>query len=463
MNKFLIWAVAAVSLAGCTSGQDYRPPATPAPLAAERGKFVRAGDAALAALPAAPWWETLNDPALDALISEGLATAPSLEGAAARVRQARATLGEARTASLPSAGASATAIGARLPDGGPIEAGTIYSVGADASWEIDLWGARRRGTEQAAAQAEAAAAQLADAQVSLSAEIARTYVALRANETSRTLLEQRAEIDRSLVRLADQRHRSGTLPLQTVEANRSTLERTGAQLTQSSAEYEVLLDQLALLAGSEPGALDSRLAAASIPLPPVRVAVGDPASLLRRRPDIRIAERQLAAATAQIGVDVARQFPSVSFMGLIGLGGTSPTGMLDPGNMTALALPRISWTFLDFGRNKARIRGSEAARDAAEADYRQEVLAALQDAESSLTRFGSRRAELAQAASAAQHIERISTLQSQRARAGTIGRGEALEAQRRVLDAELARVQATSALTVSYIDLCKALGLGWQT
>ncbi|MCW3796496.1 efflux transporter outer membrane subunit [Sphingomonas sp. BN140010] len=459
----LVSSAAALALAGCAAGPDYGLPRTPAPIAAERGTFARANQGEVASEPAARWWEALNDASLNALVAEGLSKAPSLKAAAARVRQARAALGEARTIGLPTAGASATAIGAHLPDGGPIQNGVLYSLGADASWEVDLWGARRRGTEQETAQVGTAQARLADAQVTLSSDIARTYVALRANQTSQALLEQQAAIDAELVQLAAQRYRAGTTPAQTVGGARATAARTAGQLAQSNAERQVLLDKLALLTGSEPGSLDARLGPASVPLPPASVAVGDPTGLLRRRPDIRIAERQLASATAQVGIDVAKQFPKVSFMGLIGLGGSGPTDAFDPSNLTALALPRINWSFLDFGRNKARVRGSEAARDAAEAEYRQQVLAALQDAEASLTRFGSRRIELAQASTSSGHVGSVARLQAQRARAGTIAQADALEARRRQFDAELAEVEARSALTISYIDLSKALGLGWRT
>jgi outer membrane protein TolC len=189
--------------------------------------------------------------------------------------------------------------------------------------------------------------------------------------------------------------------------------------------------------------------------------VGDPAAMLARRPDIRIAERQLAAATAKIGMERAKRFPTVSFMGLIGIGGTSGGDLFDVSKLSTIALPRLSWNFLDFGRGAAAVRSAEAGRDAALMEYRGRVFAALQDAEASLARYGAARIGLARAASGAGHAREIARLQALRSKAGTAPPSEALEAQHQAIESQMAEAAARADLTQGYVALAKALGLGW--
>ena len=172
--------------------------------------------------------------------------------------------------------------------------------------------------------------------------------------------------------------------------------------------------------------------------------------MLARRPDLRAAERQLAAANAQIGVAEAGRFPRVSLLGLIGIGGTSAGDLFDSSQLIGAAVPRLSWNLFDFGRNRASVQGAEAGRDAARADYDVSVLAALQDAETSLARFGAARTAFGQAADTARHAATIARLQDQRAEAGTIARGEALEAQRQAIDAQLGEVDKRAGATLAF-------------
>jgi outer membrane protein TolC len=192
------------------------------------------------------------------------------------------------------------------------------------------------------------------------------------------------------------------------------------------------------------------------------VAVGDPAALLRRRPDIRAAERKLAAQTARIGVADAARFPRISFLGLVGLGGSSPEDLLDLDKFTVAAAPRISWSFLDFGKARSRVDAAEAQRDEAAADYRNAVLAALQDAEGALSRFQHQRESLTDLVHAEGQAKTAADLARHRSEAGTISRINYLSARRSALDATQAKVRAMAGLTESFINIQKALGLGWQ-
>lgn len=452
------------ALGACTAGSDYAPPRPPAAPALQDGKFVRGGDTDSAA-PAARWWEGLDDAALTDLIDKGLREAPGIAAAEARVRQARAALAGSRAGGLPAAGVAATYLRADLPEqslgnsSGKID---LFNIGFDAQWEADLWGGHQRGVEKARAQAQAAAARLADAQVTLSAEIARTYVLLRAQEASLALIDERYRTESEIVDLARQRLARGTVGTQVPEAALAQLRRTVGEQAAMAAEIAALRDSLAVLTGGAPGTLDG-LALAPIPLPPARVPVGDPAAMLARRPDVRAAERELAAAHAQIGVEAARRFPQVSLLGLIGIGGSDPGDLFDGSQVLTAVLPRLRWNVLDFGRTRAAVEGAEAGRDAALADYDAAVLAALQDAEASLARFGSARIAFDQSIEAAANTARVAGLQDQRAAAGTIALGEALEARRQAITARLAETDRRAGVTLAFVALVKALGLGWET
>lgn len=455
-------ALAAV-LAGCSAGPDYARPVLPPSPAVESGKFVRAADLPAAA-PLAPWWQALDDPALDRLIATGLENAPTIAMAEAHARQARAGLAGARAALRPHVGASAVMVEADLPKGsfgngaGDTE---LFLAGFDARWEIDLWGGRARAVEQRRAEADAADARLGDAQLRLTADIARTYVEMRRQESVVALLTSREALEQRASALAEQRFHAGTIPRQPVEATRQRQVMTIAAVTRAESEGVALRDALAVLTGAAPGTLDA-LPAAPVPLPPAETAVGDPAAMLARRPDVRAAERRLAAATAAIGVQQARRFPAISLLGMIGIGGTSAGDLFEPSRLASIAAPRLSWNFLDFGRTAASVRGAEAARDAALAEYRGNILAALQDAEATLVRFGAMRTGFAQASAATAHARAIARLQGQRVQAGTLSAGDALEADIAGINAQIAEAESRAAVTSSYIALSKALGLGWN-
>lgn len=467
-------------LAGCTVGPNYAGPPVAAPKAAMANAFTRAGDAPVTtAAPVARWWEGLNDPVLDALVIKALEANPNALVARARLRQARAALGLQRANSAPSVNASAVYAHAHIPGvdlGGGSGAGegeqsggngasdlNLYNLGFDASWEIDLFGGQRRAVEAARATVQGAEASLADTQVSLSAEVAQSYINLRERQQRIALNAQSIAKQQEMLELTRQRYARGTASALDVIAMETGLSGTRARATPLNAERDAYLNALAVLTGEEPGALDSTLAAGgAIPLPPASVAVGDPATLLQHRPDIRAAERQLAADTARIGQADAARFPRLSFMGLVGIGGTklSDLGKLD--DFAAIAAPQLSWNFLDFGRNRARVEQAEGVRDEAEARYRNAVLAALRDAEDSLARFRDRRRVVASLARARDLATQAAQLTAQRNQAGTVTRIELLDAQRQQLAAEQDLLSAQAALTGDFVAIEKALGLGWE-
>ena len=464
MRNRSAFAFALLLTTACTVGPDYRGPADVAP--APPPHFVR-GDAGAAPVEAAaPWWRSLGDPVLNQLRDQALAGNPRLDAAAARIRQARAALRQKRAEELPTVNGSVIYAKARLP--GQSEDGSattldLYNVGFDASWELDLFGGGRRAIEATRADVAASEAGLDDARVSLSAEVAQSYVELRDRQQRLAMGVEALALQDEEVALTRQRFERGTIARGELLQQESDRDRARAQLAPMRAEIDALKDKLAVLTGAVPGTLDGLLdPSAALPLPPAEVAVSDPAALLQRRPDIRAAERKLAAQTARIGVADAARFPHISFLGLIGLGGSSPEDLVDLDKFTVAAVPRISWSFLDFGKARARIDAAEAQRDEAAADYRAAVLNALQDAEGSLARFQRQRESLADLARAERQAVMGAELARQRSEAGTISGIDYLKQRRLVLAASQARVQAAAGLTVSFINVQKALGLGWQ-
>ncbi|MFK3737409.1 efflux transporter outer membrane subunit [Massilia sp. TN1-12] len=481
------------ALAGCkTVGTDYTGPRP----AVQPGAFARGAGPDMPS-PGQPvlahWWTALDDPTLDRLVDRALRASPNLAVARARLRQARAALRSERANRLPNGNATLLAAHAHLPPLGDLagqagqagqqdaQAGAagggqglnlpsslnLYSLGFDATWEIDLFGGQRRATEAAAAAADAAEAQLADAQLSLVAEVAQAYVNLRATQARQALSAAAVERQQRSVDLTARRVEGGTASRLDLERLQGQLESTRADAEPLAAQLDGLRDELAVLVGVAPGALDADLGApvqdaAAVPLPPPSVAVGDPAAMLRRRPDIRAAERTLAARHAQVGQAEAARFPRLTLLGLIGIGGTHPRDLTHLGDYSAIAAPQLSWNVLDFGRINAGIERAEGVRDEAEAQYQLAVLGALRDAEDALSRFRQRRTTLATIARAKATADRAAALTVARQKAGTASLIDVLDVERQQLAAEQNLAQAQAALTNDFIALHKALGLGWE-
>ena len=485
----LLPTVLLLAMTGCAAGPDYAGPPAVASDAARRGSFVRATDPALTRAPGlARWWEALGDPLLTRLVDDALAHSPSIDQATARIREAQAQLRQQRAGQLPSVSGMATYLRADLPG---IDIGTsgdaagtgsdpaaesgqsggndgatslnFYNLGLSASWEPDLFGGLRRGVEQSRATIDARRADLADAQVSLSAQVAQAYVNLRDVQERIRLNAASTRLQRQQLDLTGLREARGTASRLDLVRLENQLQSTETDTIPLGAQRDDYLNQLAVLTGRTPGALDDTLGTiVPIPLPPAAVPIGDPATLIAHRPDVRSAERQLAAASANIGVNKAKELPGIRFMGLLGLGGTAPGDVLDFGNLTTLLAPSLNWSFLDFGRTRAATRVAEAQRDRADATYRRTVLEALQDAETSLSRFGNTRAQLGQLARAEATAVRAAALNRQRVSAGTSTLIDQLDVERRRLSAQIAVAQAKAQLAQSFIAVNKALGLGWS-
>lgn len=472
LSILALFAGAAV-LAACAVGPDYKGPPAAAPLSTAAGRFHRATEVTtLPGPPAARWWEALNEPELNRLIDQALANSPTVREAQAHVREARARLGATRAALLPNGGAAALQASARVPKNalgeltGAAPAGVprnidLYSAGFDALWEIDVFGGTRRAIEAAGAEAGAQEARLQDAQVELSAEVAQAYVNLCDAQARLRLARDAVALQQRTLDLTRQRRAVGAAADGDIERVRTDLEQSRAEIPSLEGLIEQVTDQISVLTGREPGAADAELAASAvIPTPPAATPIGEPAALLRRRPDIRAAERRLAESNARVGQNVAELFPKVTLFGDIGFSATSGD-LFKAGNFGAVGGPTLSWSLFSFPRLKAQVRGAEADRDAARAHYEGVVLAALEDAETSLSRYGHQRQSLSALARAEASAVLAAQLTSRRYQGGTASLIDVLDAERRQILARRALADGQAQLMNDYVALQKSLGLGW--
>lgn len=453
------------AIAGCTLGPDYRGAPAIAPNANHATSFNRAPKDITSAPPAAAaWWKSLNDPQLSQLIETALVDSPDIHAAQARLRQSRAGLREQQRNELPKSSGSAAYLHAHLPSSSlGIGSIGVYDVGFDATWEVDLFGGTRRAIEAASAEASAVDADLADTHVQLSAEIAQAYVDLRDQQQRIALVRESAELEEQILTLTQQRRAQGVASDLDVERIRTQVENTRGTLIPLDAQITESLDQLATLTGREPGSLDAELAAAA-PLPalPETLAVGDPAALLRQRPDIRAAEWRLVSTNAQIGEHEADWFPKLTLIGDLGFSSTEQGHLFRSDNFTWIGAPLLQWNALDFGRTKAKVDQAKAGFDEAEAKYESTVLGALRDANVALSRYGHQRDNVVSLRNVEASATRAATLTRQRYRAGTSSALDWLDAERTRFSAQQNRIAGDADLIKDYVALQKSLGLGWQ-
>jgi outer membrane protein, multidrug efflux system len=454
----------AVVAAGCAVGPNYRQPATPVD-----AHFVNANEPGFAEESGVErYWTTFADPLLDGLVDDALAHNKDLAAAAANLQAARAARRLAGFDLFPTAtfsGGYTHQLYAQqqLPgfDRHDREFDTA-DAGFNGLWELDLFGRVRRNVEAARADVGQAAATLQDARVSVIAELCRDYFVLRGLQDQLTLTQRNADNQFSTLKLTRVRLEAGRgnqLDSARAEAQWQT---TVASIPLLEASVATTAYRLSVLTGRQPNALTEKLAAQSAPgLPPLN-AIGTPEQLLRRRPDIRVAERRLAGATARVGVAVGDLFPKVTLTGSIGY--RAPTfgefGTRDAEFFSAG--PSISWAAFDLGRVRARIGSARATTDAALASYEGAVLNALEDTEAALISYGrsqSRRDALKVAAVAS---DKAADLAHRRFEGGLIDFLEVLDAERTALSAELVLSQSRTDAATSLIAVYKALGGGWN-
>ncbi len=351
-----------------------------------------------------------NDSLLENLVEQSLHHNRDLQAAKANLAEARALYLESGLSLLPTVTSRASYNEQKRSAGSlnnrafvPREL-KLYSMGFDASWELDFFGRVRRSVEAADNQVAAEEASLRDVEVSLVGEVARNYFALRGLQHQLAVAQRNAENQAQTLEITRVKFENGRgTELDTSRAE-AQLQSTRAGIPPLETAIRQAIHRLSVLSGQMPDALTTTLSAhQSLPKAPETIRIGDPAQLLRRRPDIRMAERNLAAATAQIGVATADLFPRVTFVGSISLEGNTLTNLVAPGGDAYSIGPRITWAAFDLGRVYARIKAADARAEAGLAQYEQTVLNALEETENSLVAYRqelSRRADLAKAATA---------------------------------------------------------------
>ncbi len=438
---------------GCLSvGPDYKAPKLPQFSGQPSG------------LPA-DWWVVLNDPDLTALINETLRNNYDLKSAVASVRAARAQLGIVRAAFGPQIDAAGKFTRSKPSDeiavGGGGEKDT-YSAGFDAAWELDLFGGTRRSTQAAKASWQVKQASLADVQIFLAAETARSYVLLRTWQQRLQVAQANLEIQRQTYDLLQSQVNSGLIDELVFQQASYNLESTRSTIPSLATGVEQSLNALAVLTGVMPGSLHDRLAKTrDVPVASAAGVIGIPADLLRRRPDVRVAERQLAAQTAQIGVAKSGFFPKFTLNGSIGIESLSFDTLGNSGNDFYSFGPGIRWAIFHMGSIRNNVKVQKAGQEQALAAYEKTVLTAVQETRDALTAFENEQKRMQALTAAASAARTAAELADNRYQNGLTGFASVLEAQRSRLTFEDQLVQSRSTVAQNLIRLYKALGGGW--
>nr|WP_184089572.1 TolC family protein [Sphingomonas xinjiangensis] len=462
-----------MSLSGCVVGPDYRPPVVPPTRPASSGGFAEAGGPTSSQALPTRWWQLYEDPALDRLISDALAHNPDIRAAAGSLAQARAILSEQRGARLPETGLSSSATYNRVSPGGSLAGSAIgagrsvetdyYSSGFDASYEVDLFGGVTRAIEAARGDVDAAAAQLDAARVAIAAETARAYVQSCSIAAQRDVAGQTVELQRETLRLTRSLADAGRGTERDVRRADVLLAQSEATVPTFEAERRASLYALAALTGRAPEEIDADASRCTAP-PPLHtpIPVGDGAALLARRPDVRSAERGLAADTARVGIAVADLYPSVRLLGSLGFGGTSPGNAFKPSGFSFSLGPLISWNFPNQTVARARVRQARAGADIALARFDGTVLTALREVEQALARYRGELERNAVLRRASRSSEEAAALSKQRFDNGADSFLLLIDAERDRANARGELAQSDRSVAEAQISLFKALGGGWE-
>ena len=452
-----------VALAGCAVGPNYKSPKT-----ATGPSFTRGNQpGATTNSPTVLWWHSFKDDTLDQLVDAAVSTNTDLRIATANLREARALRRLANFDLAPTVTANAgyedrrnSAIVSRPGADRHLE---IYDAGFDATWELDIFGGVRRSTEAARAQAQSAEAARRDVLISVIAEVARNYFELRGTQHQLEVAIQNATNQTDTLHITQLRLEGGRGTQFDVARARAQLNSTLAIIPPLQAQIARAIHRLSVLTGQQPGALLETLnKPAPLPKAPELVALGDPAQLLRRRPDVRVAERDLAVATARVGVETADLFPRVTFIGRAGFQADTFSGLTKAGGDTWSFGPRISWAALDLGRVHARIKAAGARAEALLANFDRAVLGALEETENALVAWGREQARRDYLSESSKASEEAAALARQRYEAGATDFLNVLDAERVLLEGQNQLAASETRAATALVAVYKALGAGWE-
>ncbi|WP_340264251.1 efflux transporter outer membrane subunit [Sphingobium mellinum] len=475
MRYRIAWITeAALTLSACAAGPDYKAP-QPAALGVPATYYSAPGSLAVNEADLASWWTRLNDPALSGLIDQAISGNLDIVQAQARLRQARESLRQANAAFLPQVNASGSGgrsyssrgSSTRVDDNGNVIStgsgnwSSSYSLGANASWQIDLFGELSRSAEAARADLAASGYDLANVRMTIIAELVTNYIQARQAQEQLRIARETQAVQRDNYNIASWRLQAGLVSSLDEQQARAQLAQTSATIPQLENSLRGSLNRIAVLTGQVPGEATRRLETpAPIPNASTQITVGIPADTLRQRPDVRAAERALAAATARIGVAQAQLYPSLGISGNIGTSATSIKNLFDL--VTGGIFANVAQVIFDGGRLASQVRSQKAATDAAFAAYKQSVLTALEDVENAMAALTSARQRKTEFTIAFEASNNAALLARSQYQAGLIDFQTLSTSETALLNARnsLAAAQADEVLAIA--QLYNALGGGWQ-
>jgi NodT family efflux transporter outer membrane factor (OMF) lipoprotein len=467
-------------LTGCAVGPDYIRPE-----ASEPQKWLEEKDPLIKSEPAdfGQWWTVFNDSVLNTLVDMASQQNLSLRIAGIRILEARAQLGIAIGDLYPqsqSVGGSYTYTDvskneANSQPGADFHYGNM-DLGFDAAWELDFWGKFRRAVESDMGNLEASIARYDDLMVTLTAEVARTYIFIRTQEVRLAIARENVKIQEQSLQIAKTRFKEGDVTELDVQQARALLRDTQATIPRIQTGLRQSKNGLAILLGMLPGELKDKLEAPKpIPTVPAEVSVGIPSELLRRRPDIRLSERQLAAQSALIGVAKAELYPHFSLFGSIGLrasdaavtaagfpGGSSFGDLWNSDSISFFGGAGFSWNILNYGRIKNRIRVQDARFQQLVVNYQNTVLKAAQETEDAMVAFLRSQDEVKFLSESVQAATRSVDLSMIQYREGLVDYQRVLDTQRFQTQEQDLLTQTKGSVVLNFIAMFKALGGGWQ-
>ena len=415
---------------------------------------------AAAATPLAQWWLRFDDALLASLVSDALQANTSVRSAQAALRQARALRDVSAAALWPALDSSASAQRGKA-NGNP--ASNSYSVGVDASWELDVFGGRRSALDASAANVVASTASLGDVQVSIAAEVALAYITLRDAQSRLDIANSNLISQQETLQITQWRMQAGLASALDVEQARTAAEQTSALLPALQTSIAQTGYALAVLSGRPPASLSTRLAArGALPQAPADLALSLPAETLRQRPDVRAAEYQVSAAAAGVAQAEAARRPNFAIGGSLGLSALTLGTLSNGASVITSLLAGVTLPVFDGGAARAQVRAQQAALDQATLAYQATILSALQDVENALVALDGDRQRLARLQRAAQAAANAAALARQRYNSGLVDFQVVLETQRSQLVTQESVAISSANVSADHVRLYKALGGGWQ-
>lgn len=446
-------------VAGCAAvGPDYVKPGMPIP--AGWHSKLQGGLSAGQPQRLAHWWAVFHDPVLSGLIKRATADNLDLKKASAVLLEARARRVMSESGLYPALNTSASVTKNRSNN----TETNLYKVGFDAGWELDIFGGVRRSVEAATADLEANQENLRDILVSLLAEVSQNYIDVRTYQARLKVTMENIKVQEETLQLVKSRYESGLATDLDVQQATYSLENSRAQVPSLRTGLENSKNTLALLLGRPPGAVHAQLRQIGpIPMAPPQVAIGVPADVIRRRPDIRRAERQLAAQSARVGVATAALYPSLKLSGSIGLEALSANHLFDSASRNSSIGPSISWPIFDAGEIRANIKAQSALQEQNLIQYESTVLAALNEVENAMTAYANEQGRVQSLQLSAVAAQKAVKLSRVRYGTGLTDFTAVLDAQRSLLSVQDQLALSESTVSADLVRLYKALGGGWTS